>query len=220
LQKEAITVGPLTKEGENENSQQEQPCNPNKNEGDRLPHISVTQQRLQHNRPDGHKREGKKERRKEGFSFFLSFFLSFLNNVEQKVISQTPAGTKSLPSSLVDAPASKDALIPHDEVGDQGVHGIGEGGGAVLFKDEVSKPGEEVTSNGTPQEQLGLSFDHGVCEDGNDQGGSNNVETTANWVEVLPEVKRVELPESFESTLGDHKVVHGFYNFAHFNCCT
>jgi hypothetical protein len=86
-------------------------------------------------------------------------------------------------------------IRPHAPITGEAVKGVFEGGGAVVFEEEVAYPCEGVALQHTVQNQHGLTGQDGGDYAQEAYAGAYKMQATRGLVTVFAEVKRVKIVE-------------------------
>ena len=90
-------------------------------------------------------------------------------------------------------------IRPHVPVADEAVEGVFEGGGAVVFEEEMADPCEGVALQQSIEDEHGVAGDYGHDNQHKADAGADEVQTAASAIAVLARVKRVKLGKAAEA---------------------
>lgn len=90
-------------------------------------------------------------------------------------------------------------IRPHAPVADEAVEGVFEGGGAVVFEEEMADPCEGVALQQSIEDEHGVAGDYGHDNQHKADAGADEVQTAASAIAVLAQVKRVKLGKAAEA---------------------
>ena len=90
-------------------------------------------------------------------------------------------------------------ICPHAPVAYEAVEGVFEGGGAVVFEEEMADPCECVALQQSIEDEHGVAGDYGHDNQHKADAGADEVQTAASAIAVLAQVKRVKLGKAAEA---------------------